>query len=174
MLYSNWKPNIATTMSQCWLTSANIETTFGQHCVNVVATLLSTMGTYVETMLRQCCVSVVAMSLSTLRPMLRQLSGNIVWMLSQHWLPMLYLVGLGPEWQLYSNLNFLQLATSTCISKFQCHLFVHFLVEYQKLCSNMFCLPKDRRPIPLHTPLIWQSRYFRDSELNISAHFSIP
>ncbi len=45
-----------------------------------------------------------------------QCSDNVAWTLSQCWSPTLYLVGLGPEWQFHSNLNFLQFATSTCKS----------------------------------------------------------
>ena len=48
-LYFDQNPNIATMLSQCWLMLANFETTFRQHCVNVVAMLLSLLGTNIET-----------------------------------------------------------------------------------------------------------------------------
>ncbi len=44
----------------------DVETTFRQHCVNVVATSFSTLGTDVDTMFRQCCMNIVATSLSKL------------------------------------------------------------------------------------------------------------
>ncbi len=94
-------PNVAAMLSQCWWMSVNIEITFRQCCVNVVAT----MGI----MLRQRSGNVVWTLSQCWCPMLGTNVGNVVWMLSQHWCPILYLVGLGAEWQLHSNLNFLHI-----------------------------------------------------------------
>ena len=46
--------------------SANIETTFRQCCMNIVAMSLPMLVTNIGTMFRQCCVNVVATSLTTL------------------------------------------------------------------------------------------------------------
>ncbi len=95
--------NIGTTFRQHCV---NMSQCSGKHCVNVVAMSFSTLGTNIETMLRQHCVNVGAQHWG---PMLRQRSCNSVWMLSQHRFPTLYLVGLGLQWQLHSNLNFLHI-----------------------------------------------------------------
>ena len=66
-LHFDQNPNVATMSSQHWPTLGKVETSFRQRCGNVVAILLSILGTDIRTMFRQFCVNVVATSLSTLR-----------------------------------------------------------------------------------------------------------
>ena len=72
-LYVNQYPNIVTTsanvqamLCECWCNVApqrwrtTLRPTFRQHCVNVVATSLSTWGANIETIFRQRCLNISA------------------------------------------------------------------------------------------------------------------
>ena len=64
----------------------NIETTFTQHCLNIVWMLVPDVGhrcwDNIHTALPEHCVNI---SPQRWAPMLRQHSHNVAWMLSQHW-----------------------------------------------------------------------------------------
>ena len=77
-------PQYCHNLGQCW---NNVQVTLCEHCTNVVFWPKS-----------KCCHNI-----GQRQPMLRQSSGNFVWMFYQCWCSMLYLVVLGPEWQLHSN-----------------------------------------------------------------------
>ena len=122
-LYFDQIPKVAITLSWHWAMSANIVTLFRQHCMNVVAMSLSMSWIDIETTFKQCCMNVVYTLVLNYETIFRQHCvniawmsvpnvgdqhwDNVVWMLSWCWCPTLYLDGLGPDWKLHSNLNFL-------------------------------------------------------------------